>query len=113
MTSVKRNREELVRYLLSQPEIDVNVKDGGGCTPLILAARRDICNLDIFRQLYETKSVNKNTTNRQGEDVLMCAACAGHEDIVQYLLPYYSDLSKKNEVDTQSLVWRQTKETQT
>ena len=39
--------EDMVKHLLKHPKIDVNKEDGGGFTPLLLAAKRG--NLNIFQ----------------------------------------------------------------
>ena len=91
--AVKNEHENVVRYLLTQPGIDVNVVDTGGYTPLLLAA--EIGNLNILKELFRAPGVDKNAMNKYEEDVLMCAAKTGHVELVQYLVPRVENLSKE------------------
>ena len=88
--------EDMVKYLLKHPKIDVNKEDGGGFTPLLLAAKRG--NLNIFKSVFNAQNVLKNAATRQGENALMCAAKAGHLEIVKFILEEGGqDLGWKNE----------------
>ena len=88
--------EDMVKYLLKQRKIDVNKEDGGGYTPLLLAAKRG--NLNIFKSVFNAPNVLKNAATRQGENALMCAAKAGHLKIVKFLLDEGGqNLGQKNE----------------
>ena len=87
--------EDMVKYLLKHPKIDVNKEDGGGFTPLLLAAKRG--NLNIFESAFNTPNVLKNAATKQGENALMCAAKAGHLEIVKFLMAKGQDLGRKNE----------------
>ena len=91
--AVKNEHESIVRYLLTQPGINVNVVDTGGYTPLLLAS--EIGNLNILKELFRTPGVDKNAVNKYEEDVLMCAAKTGHLELVQYLVPRVENLSRE------------------
>ena len=75
----------IVRLLLKQPRIDVNVKeDQCGGTALAIAA--DIGNVEIVQLLLATKSLNANSTIKDGEFALTLAARRGHFSVMKLLL---------------------------
>ena len=74
---MKNKRESVVRYLLTRPlgDLDLNVVDTGGYTPLLLAA--EVGDLNVLRVLFEAQGVDRSAVNKYEEDVLMCAAKSG------------------------------------
>ena len=75
----------IVRHLLKQPGIDVNVKeDQDGMTALAIAAING--NVEIVQLLLTTKSLNANSTIKDGEFALTLAARRGHFSVMKLLL---------------------------
>ena len=75
----------IVRLLLKQPGIDVNVKDNqAGQTALAIAALMG--NVEIVHLLLAVKSLNVNSTEKNGDTALMVAANHGHTSVVELLL---------------------------
>ena len=72
----------IVRHLLKQPGIDVNVKeDRGGQTVLHFAA--SIGHVEIVQLLLTSKSMNVNSTTKNGLFALISAAYHGHTTVVE------------------------------
>lgn len=79
-----KGHADIVRLLLAQPGIDVNVAGKTGVTALMLAAKKG--DLDIVRQLLAHKNINVNHTSMHGATAMINAAGLGHKDIVLELL---------------------------
>ena len=81
MHAVSRNREELVRYLLSAPNINVNQKSNNNHTVLHFCKQ-----VSMFKLLLERKELDVNIQNVCGETVLHIACLRGNEEIIVELL---------------------------
>ncbi|EAU87050.2 ankyrin repeat domain-containing protein 50 [Coprinopsis cinerea okayama7 len=76
----------LVQELLKFGDLDVNVRDGWGNTPLIHAARRNIP--DTVNRLLQSVGIQVNVANGDGHTALMVASRIGHGTIVKQLLQF-------------------------
>ncbi len=79
-------REDIVKLLLSQSYIDVNIQDPYGNTALILAAVRGAKN--IVKILLLHPSININVKNNNGDEAVILAKRYGHKNIVKLLYDY-------------------------
>ncbi|MCP4747666.1 MAG: hypothetical protein GY874_16220 [Desulfobacteraceae bacterium] len=78
---------EIVKLLLSRPEIDVNKTDVyDGETPLIAAACFD--HIEIVKLLLSRPEIDVNLANSRGWTALFCATWNGHIDAVKELLSH-------------------------
>ena len=73
--------------------VDVDSKNKGGTTALMMAARFD--NLDIVEYLVE-KGADVNAKNELGRSALYMAARNGHVDVVEFLLDNDADINAKD-----------------
>lgn len=95
--AVKNENNTLVRALLGREDIDLNVADGEGDTPLLLCARllserfdaRDMG--DIAEFLAASEKVNLNRRDSYGRTALAFAARAGSDSLVSLLLSRGAD----------------------
>ena len=67
--AVGRGHNSIVRLLLKQPHIDVNVKEDQ-CGMTALATAADIGNVEIVQLLLTTKCLNVNSTDKYGDFAL-------------------------------------------
>ncbi|CAJ0543837.1 Ff.00g039510.m01.CDS01 [Fusarium sp. VM40] len=81
---VEEGREEDVRRLLRNENIDINGQDRHHRTLLLIAAGLSSSNIFIF--LLEKDDTRLNTKDREGNTPLSLAVRNGHEDIVSLLL---------------------------
>ena len=68
--ALQNKKMEFVKFLLTVPDLDVNVKDAQGNSPLMTALKND--SLDIFVLLSTVETIDWNTTDGDGltlEDV--------------------------------------------
>ncbi|TMS38461.1 hypothetical protein L596_005181 [Steinernema carpocapsae] len=72
-----------VQILLAH-DAEINAYTEQGNTPLIFACA--LGKIEVVKALLEVKSVDAFKRNSNGHDCLMEAACAGHIDIVKYLV---------------------------
>jgi hypothetical protein len=75
---------QVARLLLTQCNIDPNLKNSRGQTPLLLAAK--VGNLAITQLLLERDDIQPNLSDDEGDTPLWWAAFRGHITIVQLLL---------------------------
>lgn len=74
---------DTVKTLLTASDIDVNVKDETGATPLILAARNG--HDGVVKTLLIARA-DINAKDNQGKTAMMYASTAGHDDTVRALM---------------------------
>lgn len=84
MAAAAKGREDVVRYLLSLPETDVDTLNAGGTTALMTAARGG--HLGTVKILLADPRCDANRLGRWGGTALMNAAGFGHRDVVEELL---------------------------
>lgn len=84
MAAAAKGHEEIVKYLLSRPETDVDTLNAGGTTALMTAARGG--HLGTVKILLADPRCDVNTLGKWGGTALMNAAGFGHKDIVEELL---------------------------
>lgn len=84
MAAAAKGREDVVQYLLSLPETDVNTLNAGGTTALMTAARGG--HLGTVKILLADPRCDANTLGRWGGTALMNAAGFGHREVVGELL---------------------------
>lgn len=85
----KTNRIDLVEYLLSSPDLHLNLADGDGWTPLMWAAIKGFT--DCVRLLVNTKTqcaINLRTKDRSGFSAFRLACREEHWDTANALLPH-------------------------
>jgi len=75
------NRSPVIPLLLAHPDVDVNAKDGDGCTPFYLACcGRPSC----VRQMLKDPRVKVNEPRNDRTTPLWRAAFYGHLDVIKW-----------------------------
>jgi uncharacterized protein len=74
---------DTVKSLLTATDIDVNVRDETGATPLILAARNG--HDGVVKTLLIARA-DINAKDNQGKTAMMYASTGGHDDTVRALV---------------------------
>lgn len=82
MVAAREGKADVVRALLSGNDVNVNMTDEQGNTPLIEAAR--FGHDDTARALIE-HGANVQAKNKAGQTALMLAVSNGHDDVVRVL----------------------------
>jgi ankyrin repeat protein len=77
------NQKEVVRFLLSRPELDVNLSDHEGFTPLMAACERS---LDLLRLFIQDGRADISLRQKYGGDALFMACGDGSLEIVRALV---------------------------
>ena len=79
--------------IIFNPELyrDVDIKDDGGWTPLIIASSAG--HMDIVQMLVE-KGAKVNEVTDEGRSPLLYAASKGRENIASFLLSHGADPNK-------------------
>ena len=75
---------DIVKVLLEQPNVDVNLAQTGGATPLYLATT--LGHVEIVRLLLGARGINVNLATSEGATPLMIAAQKGREEVMKLLL---------------------------
>jgi len=86
----------LVRFFLRQPQIDTNIQNKKGYTPLMLACYK--CNEDISRILIK-HGVNLNCVTNSNVTALMMACSNRSHDIVKLLLDSQVDVNIQSRIN--------------
>ncbi|CAN9362528.1 unnamed protein product [Alternaria alternata] len=79
-----RGLKEIVKLLLSHPDIDVNPRDENGETPLHTAARKD--RIEILVPLLRHPSIDVNSRDASGGTLLHVSATQGYMERIVLLL---------------------------
>ena len=90
MWAVYKNHNSIVKLLLDQPAVDVNLKNDHGETALICAAK-DMCNNAEGAKmllLHKNISVSANTTDRDGYTALMRAVRDVNPEVLRELVKH-------------------------
>jgi ankyrin repeat protein len=82
MVAVKGGQTDSVKALLSGKDVDVNMVDADGNTPLIEAAR---FGHDEIARLLIAHGADLQAKNKDGDTALMLAVRNGHQDVVKVL----------------------------
>ena len=82
MVAAREGKPDVVRALLSGDNVDVNITDAQGNTPLIEAAR--FGHDSVARALVE-RGAKLDVKNKDGQTALMLAVKNGHDDVVRVL----------------------------
>lgn len=93
LLAVHNGNEALVDMLIGNEAIDINERDGYGCTALMLAA--DCGHYDIMCNLIK-HNASVNMKDYYGRNSMILGARKGHENIVKILFRYNSDLDFKD-----------------
>ena len=102
MLATLRKKEAVVKHLLQQRNVDINLKGSKGYSALSLAAATN-CKA-IIDMLLEQKNLDINATNDNGATALLIAAETGNAEIVKTLLGQGADPALKDcEGDTAML----------
>lgn len=81
------NFKEVQASLESLPiEINVNVQDDKGLTPLMCASANG--HLDIVEYLIRERGANLNIKNNEGKTALDLAKENGHEEVAKFLIKF-------------------------
>ena len=87
MQAVMYNHNSIVKLLLDQPAVDVNVKDKWGRTLLHIAAKNN--NAEGARMLLLHKDFNSaNVTDNNGDTALMWAVRCRNEEVLRELVKH-------------------------
>lgn len=84
MLAAIRNYENMVRFLLSLPNLDVNVQDYKGYSVLICLSHMN--NYNMIKLLLKSPTININLQDKQGNSALIIAAQKGYQEIMRLLL---------------------------
>ena len=84
MLAAINGKTEIVKLLLTRPDIDINAKDNNGDTPLMLAAING--KTEIVKLLLTRPDIDINAKDNNGDTPLMLAAINGKPKIVELLL---------------------------
>ena len=82
--AVYGGKAKIVERLIEREDVDVNLRDGDYCSPLVSAARNR--HSAIVRLLLTRKDIDVNSRDVFGRTPLWCAVNCGREDIVRQLL---------------------------
>ena len=85
---------ELVKYLIEEKKLDINVKEKGGDTLLFRACGSG--NLELVKYLVEEKKLDINAVNEYGQTALFDACEKGNIEIVKYLIKNGANINSKN-----------------
>ncbi len=75
---------EIVVFLLSQPEVDINAVSDHAETALHFAAQEG--RVETFKKLFSHPGVNRMVCNKSGANIMMKAARSGSSELVNFLL---------------------------
>lgn len=78
---------EVVRLLLEQNDIELNLRDCDGQTALVLAAYRE--HAEVVKLLLGQNRVEPNLKDKYCRTALLCAASNGHGEVIKLLLGYH------------------------
>jgi uncharacterized protein len=92
--AAKNGKVSVVRELLQQPRIDVNICDKRHLSPLIWAAKNG--HLEVVGLLLNTNKTDINSMGAWGETPLNRATYHGYSEIVQLLLIHGADINFSN-----------------
>jgi len=84
--AVVHEQTEIVKVLLAQKGIDVNLKTKEGGETALMIAAFDQDRIEIVKALLAKKEIDVNAKNVVGETALMTASLKGNTDIVKALL---------------------------
>ena len=82
---IEINEYIIVKWLLNLPNIDVNLKNSFGNSPLFIATKN---NIDVVNLLLNNSTINVNVQNNNGDTPLHNAIYYNNIDIVDLLLNY-------------------------
>jgi ankyrin repeat protein len=82
MVAAREGKADVVRALLSGHDVNVNIADAQGNTPLIEASR--FGHNDVALALVE-HGADVKMKNKEGQTALMLAVKNGHDDVVKVL----------------------------
>ena len=99
MWTVREKHNSIVKVLMKQPNLDVNMRDGMGLTALHWAATH--YNAAAVPLLLADPRVNVNCKSNIGRNALFCAALYGNVEAVRFLLT--DQRSDVNNVDKDGL----------
>lgn len=80
--AAREGNTNMVRSLVSSPDVNVNLRDKEGDTPLIEAAR---FGHDGVAKLLLERGADVTVKNNEGKTALMYALQGGHDDVVRVL----------------------------
>ena len=84
ITACQNEQFEVVQLLLQQDDIDVNVRNNWGATPLLITVQNN--NVPIVKLLLNRHDVELNVSTIRGETPLLVAIKNDHVEIVKMLL---------------------------
>lgn len=95
--AIEKERIEITKFLIGNPEVDVNKKNKSGNTPLFCAIYKE--NIEVVKLLLEKNSVsqakaNVNQQYNKGMTLLSYAVARKNKEIVKLLLEYGADINR-------------------
>ena len=103
IAAARHDQREVMRHLLSLPEIDINAKNQVGDTALMTATCGD--HDEIVGYLLDHEGIKLNLKNEDGDTALIVAAREGHQKIVAKLLQHPDiDVDFRNKADESALL---------
>ena len=90
-------REEVVKRLLAHPDINVNVRDRGGLTPISFGCYYG--QVSVVRELLKDPRVDITLEDNDGCTPLWNASCNGYYEVIEWLIASGRDLGNiKNKI---------------
>jgi ankyrin repeat protein len=103
IAAARNGHEDVVRHLLSLPEIDTNAKNEVGDTALMIATRGD--HNEIVGYLLDHEAIDINLQNQASDTALIAAAREGYENVIARLLKQPGiDVNVRNKADDSALL---------
>ena len=84
------NHAGVVKLVLAHPVIDINVKNSGGDTPLLISCQKG--QVSVVQLLLKDPRVDVTLDDPKGRTPLWCAACFGRHEVVEWLIASGRDL---------------------
>lgn len=92
--AISENKEDIARILIEHQDIEINIQDIEGNTPLIMAVL--VGNINIAKRLLEINAL-VNLKNFKNQTALTIACQRGHANLVNLLLEYNADINAQDE----------------
>ena len=83
----------IIQALLNHPEVDVNLPNQQGETPLFAAAL--CCTLGVVKMLCRHEAIDLNKADNYKSTPLLAASRSGRDEIVRYFLSEHTDAMQK------------------
>jgi ankyrin repeat protein len=105
----KETDKSVIQQKLQDNQINLNIADHRGFTPLIVAAQEN--NVELIKSILQVDS-NVNRVDAYGKTALHWAATNGNPEIVELLIKHGADVNTKDLSNQKALYYAKTKNTQ-